>query len=281
MMRTLIAIVALVFLVSCADTPSKPTSTGGSSSGSGKVVTATSEDPYECDGDLILEPHLPEECIPPEPPEPVVQKPVEPPKPDPIVGAYRCHNFLEQDGGLLRVYPNNKVDPDSMGVLTMWKKDGESYNFYLRGQVYNPNKKKYVRVPPIRAFIATYSDAEGEPNLTAVNWEAQYPDLEFNDYNANGPMENPSYAVECIKRSSDPDDLFDAYELRTESPRKGQPPPDPNAWVCINKGRKDKRVGNRFLYKVNLWSDSLAGCEAICEEHVRGRKDYTCPQDRR
>ena len=54
----------LLLLVSCAETPSKPTTSGGASSGSGKVVTATPEEPYECDSDLILEPHLPEECIP-------------------------------------------------------------------------------------------------------------------------------------------------------------------------------------------------------------------------
>jgi hypothetical protein len=79
-MRSLIVITALLLLASCAESPTKPTTSGGSSSGSGKIVTATPEEPYECDSDLILEPHLPEECIPPEPPEPVVQKPVEPPK---------------------------------------------------------------------------------------------------------------------------------------------------------------------------------------------------------
>ena len=75
--RLLIAIAALVLLASCAETPSKPTSTGGSSSGSGKVVTATPEEPYECNDDLILPDHQPEECRKPEPPEPVVQMPVE------------------------------------------------------------------------------------------------------------------------------------------------------------------------------------------------------------
>ena len=207
---------------------------------------------------------------------------MEPPKPDPIVGAYRCHNFLKPDGGLLRVYPNKKVDPDSMGDLAQWKRDGESYNFYHSGKnLYDPEEKKYHHVPPFRAFIATYSDAEGEPNLTAVDWEVQYPELGFNDYQAQGPRENPSYAVECIKRSSNPDGLFDAYELRTVQARSGEPPTDPNAWVCINKGRKDGRLGNGGLWRVNSWSDSLAECEAICEEHVRGRGNATCPQDRR
>jgi hypothetical protein len=40
-MRTLIAIAALVLLASCADSPSKPNTSGGSSSGSRKIVTAT------------------------------------------------------------------------------------------------------------------------------------------------------------------------------------------------------------------------------------------------
>ena len=40
-----------------------------------------------CDDDLIFEPHLSEECIAPEPPEPV--KPEEPPKPDPIVDTHK------------------------------------------------------------------------------------------------------------------------------------------------------------------------------------------------
>ena len=76
-MRTLIAVAALVLLAGCAESPTTPTTSGGTSSGSGKIVTATPEEPFECNSDLILEPHLPEECIPP---EPVVQKPVEPPK---------------------------------------------------------------------------------------------------------------------------------------------------------------------------------------------------------
>ena len=45
-MRTLIAIAALVLLASCADSPSKPTTSGGSSSGSGKIVTATPKETF-------------------------------------------------------------------------------------------------------------------------------------------------------------------------------------------------------------------------------------------
>ena len=104
MTKPLIAIAALVLLASCAETPSQPTS-GGSGSGSGKIVTATPEETLDCDDDLILEPHLPEECIPPQPTEPV-----KPPKPDSIVGTYRVYfNEAPQKTDVLRIYPDNTL----------------------------------------------------------------------------------------------------------------------------------------------------------------------------
>jgi len=250
----------LLLLVSCAESPSRPTTSGGSSSGSGKVVTTTPEEPYECDSDLILEPHLPEECIPPEPPEPV--KPAEPPEPDPIVGVYRCYSTKNKSEGLMRLYANGEVDAISMGHMERWQRDGNAYHFY--GDDYTvdltTNKVRYLH--GVKKWSTKYSSDDGEPNLTAYNYD----------------QENPYKAVECLKKSDDPDYLFEAYQLTGTNDRSG------GMWACNNVGRKgtlDIDIWSRFFPQAG-WADSLAECEALCAEKIRGRNTgFTCPQDRR
>ena len=259
-MRSLIAIAALVFLASCSDTPSKPTTSGGSSSGSGKIVTATPDETFECDDDLILEPHLPEECIPPEPPEPV--KPAEPPEPDPIVGVYRCYSTKIKDEGLMRVYANGEVDPVSMDV-ERWQRDGNAYHFYGDDFTVDATTKKLRHLQGVKIWSTKYSSDDGEPNLTAYDYD----------------QDNPYRAVECLKKSDDPDHLFEAYQLRGTSDQSGL-----RMWACNNVGRKgtlDGEIWSRIFLQSG-WADSLAECEALCEEKIRGRNNgFTCPQDRR
>jgi len=170
----------LLLLVSCAESPSRPTTAGGSSSGTGKVETTTPEEPYECDSDLILEPHLPEECIPPEPPEPVVQKPVEPPKPDPIVGTYRQFYVNSNNRtSVIRVSADGKMIVGKTEYR--WEKvRGGNY------RIYYARTGEYV-------YPLAYVEIDGEPEIKAsVN--------KFSDY-------------EAIKLSNDPKFLFDLYKL--------------------------------------------------------------------
>ena len=271
MMKSLIASAALALLVSCAETPSKPTTSGGSSSGSGKVVTATPEDPYECDDDLILEPHLPEECIPPEPPEPVVQKPVEPPKPDPIVGTYK--NFRTKPSVLVnvfRVYQDNGAGFGSR-IDYRWERDGNVYRFFPKGG----GREK-------QRFVLKYQSIRGEPNILTV------PD-------ANSSWQD--LTTEGLKLSDNPKYQFDLYQVqcrgRCEIQRKDakgnylyQPKPkngwrlkqlDPlPGWKCFNVGRRlnDERTywsAYGYYRDAPITADSLAECEAICEQALLNR----------
>ena len=107
------AAIALLLLAGCSTTPDPPPS----------HPTWCNKDPkkephfHDCNGNLYLPGHEPEECIPEEPPEPVVRKPVEPPepavqkpadppKPDPIVGTYLGYSAEAARTRILRVYPD-------------------------------------------------------------------------------------------------------------------------------------------------------------------------------
>ena len=252
----------LLLLVSCAETPSKPTTSGGSSSGSGKVVTATPEDPYECDSDLILEPHLPEECIPPEPPEPVVQKPVEPPKPDPIVGTYMSFALNHPNSRTVwRIFPDGTAT--KINAKHLWElKDGE-YHF----------RNAYAGNP---LYVVKIQSLAGEPDVVStppagVTWS--YSD------------------AEAIKLSSDPLYSFDFYML-------GE---DGFEWGCYNVGRGEKQKGVvSYPGHPKHTADSLEECEALCPALMSYKYSHpnwlrhtdqpqiqetlaraTCPQDRR
>ena len=219
----------LLVLAGCAESPTKPTTTGGSSSGSGKVVTATPEDSYECDDDLILEPHQPEECIPPEP--------VEPPKPDPVIGTYRL--YLNEFPGIqkvLRIHPNHRAAIDDDMNAYRWEKRVESYNFYYDTRVGHPEEYH---------FSLKLKDLEGEPDITAFGSKSR------------------SYQFEGIRLSSDSDFLFDFYRVTI--------PPGKNVLDCVNIGRKEKQGIPFTLYKADYYktdsADTLADCEALCLMH--------------
>jgi len=258
-------ILLLLLLVSCAETPSKPTTSGGSSSGSGKVVTATPEEPYECDSDLILEPHLPEECIPPEPPEPVVQKPVEPPKPDPIVGTYKV--FTTDPANIKRlqvwrIYPDHTVRPLWGRTHMTWERDADEYRFQ------SPTGRLY--------FSVERQSVMGEPDFTATA-----------KYNADDTLRYAKGIYdEGVKLASDPDFQFDLFRVGEISYRSG-------TWGCVNIGRNEQI--HRGLYKESRdtpdqYAETLEECEALCPEVLAQMKrqfpklndeQHTCPQDRR
>ena len=244
----------LLLLVSCAETPSKPTTSGGSSSGSGKVVTATPEDPYECDSDLILEPHLPEECIPPEPPEPVVQKPVEPPKPDPIVGTYHIY-FTEMTSrqSVLRVYADGlaigadqqpmRWFPGTLGGVAL-------YRFY--------KSDKFI-------YDIRYSSDDGEPNLEVISKGRAWP-------------------FEGVKKSNDPDFLFDLFVLTSQGPRGSTYEDGVLTIFCANIGHKDRARIAAAKGSPPNFAKTIDECEELCAQRYdlgRASGGVSCPQDRR
>ena len=245
-MRTVIAIAALGFLTSCAETPSKPTTSGGSSSGSGKIVTATPEEPFDCDDDLILEPHLPEECIPPEPPEPV--KPAEPPKPDPIVGTYQLfYPGYPTSEWVIRIYPNGT---SNSGVL--WERHGDHYRFFLRSK------------PTETAFRLTYSHVRGEPNISTTS-------------------DSKWTAFEGIKKSSDPKFKFDFYVLlqskRGEISNHYCKNIGATEWTGANPGMSTSAPPN--FAETLIECEALCPAYVAWMYDRAPLTNYTCPQDRR
>ena len=267
-MRSLIAIAALVLLASCADTPSKPTTTGGSSSGSGKIVTATPEQPFECDDDLILEPHLPEECIPPEPPEPV--KPAEPPEPDPIVGTYRVfYRTIPTDQTVIRIYSDGTAVTRNYGLGNRRKEERRWVFDSPRYHVYGENK---AGAPERYVVSWQLQSVAGEPDLISQN-RNKAPLFKFNDY-------------EGLKLSNDPDFQFDLFKLGSNNNRD---------WGCFNIGRQEIPIFTVPAHggdTVRLYAESLSECEALCRPAVdlhfssdpqqrRSLEDMTCPEDRR
>ena len=227
MTKPLLAILLLLsFIVGCAETPPKPATSSGSSAGSGKIVTATPEEPFECDDDLILEPHLPEEC---KPPEPVVQKPVEPPEPDPIVGTYKkFKNNYPNHVSLWRIFPMAQQRWATLGTFGK-KKDGE-YHFR------NANGGNPV-------YVAKTQSLAGEPDL--VTRSPAGVGFTYSD-------------GESIKLSRDPLYSFDFYSLGGNGVQ----------WYCYNNGRGEKGRGYFFLYPgyPKFSADSRRECEALCPD---------------
>jgi len=262
-MRTLIAVAALVLLAGCAESPTTPTTSGGTSSGSGKIVTATPEEPFECNSDLILEPHLPEECIPP---EPVVQKPVEPPKPDPIVGTYK--NFRTKPSVLVnvfRVYQDNGAGFNS-GIDYRWERDGNVYRFYPKGR----GREK-------QRFVLKYQSIRGEPNiLTVPDANSSWQDLTTEGLKLS---DNPEYQFDlykvqcrgrCFTQRKDSEGNY-LYQPKLKGGwRLKQLDPLPG-WKCFNVGRRlndETHYYSAYGYYGDApnTADSLVECEAICEQ---------------
>ena len=251
------AAIALLLLVGCSTTPdptpSHPT----------WCNKDPKKEPHTHDCEDILPAHLPEECIPEEPPQPVVQKPMEPPKPDPIVGTYKKFPINHPNHvSVWRIFPDGTA---TMGhAKHLWEnRDGE-YHFR------NANGGNPLYVVKIQSIA-------GEPDL--VTRPPAGVTFSYSD-------------GESIKLSSDPLYSFDFYTLGGDGVQ----------WSCYNVGRGEKGRGYYFLYPgyPKFSADSREECEALCPaliSHVYSHPDWrknksqsqiqqtlanaTCPQDRR
>ena len=249
----------VVLLAGCAESTTKPTTSSSSGSTSGKIVTATPEETFECDRDLILEPHLPQECIPP---EPVVQKPVELPKPDSIVGTYKVYPKYTKRGEILvfRIYPNNTAI-EWRNRRYRWAREGDHYLF-------NFNKEENRGWSLSYSFEVLQQSINGEPDLIAKR-----------------SPENVMTEFEGIKVSDDPDHLFDLFRIGLISSRE-------RVFGCANEGRKENIFATSQDDLFDKRFSTLEECEAICPAAIELFRDYgsfpdsvlsqiTCPQDRR
>lgn len=238
----------LSLIVGCSTTSNPTGGKVGTPSGIGGTASAPKEQTFECDGDLILEPHLPEECIPPEPPKP--PRPAAPPKPDPIVGTYLGYTTEMPRTRILRVYPDGIAGSGFSRNSLRWQKEGNVYSFYYvspEGQIRDyPN------------FSVRYQEITGEPEIISFGSKQSWR------------------LFEGIKKSKDPNHLFDHYKL---SPVGG----DREAWQCVNVGRGEKMSGSLWEHEeLPDYGDSLAECEALCLTSIQSwNPNSACPQDRR
>ena len=263
----------VVLLAGCAESTTKPTTSNSSGSTSGKIVTAAPEETFECDRDLILEPHLPQECIPP---EPVVQKPVEPPKPDPIVGTYRMFRETpDRFQSVFRIYADNRAGSHGQKQY-LWEREGNIYWFLVK----NADGVTYRK-----HFAFEHQSIIGEPDLVSVPDAGSFKGL----------------STEGLKVSDNPQHLFDFYvvscEGRCSSIRKDengkevfheQKKPgshwirkvlDPQGeWKCQNVGRRLKNTtlwiaaGNNGNAPVH--GDTLQECQSRCEQAMLNKFEY-------
>ena len=256
------AAIALLLLAGCSTTPDPTPS----------HPTWCNKDPkkephfHDCNGNLYLPGHEPEECIPEEPPEPVVQKPVEPPKPDPIVGTYK--NFRTKPSVLVnvfRVYQDNGAGFNS-GIDYRWERDGNVYRFYPKGR----GREK-------QRFVLKYQSIRGEPNiLTVPDANSSWQDLTTEGLKLS---DNPEYQFDlykvqcrgrCFTQRKDSEGNY-LYQPKLKGGwRLKQLDPLPG-WKCFNVGRRlndETHYYSAYGYYGDApnTADSLVECEAICEQ---------------
>ena len=193
----------------------------------------------------------------------MVQKPVEPPKPDPIVGTYRIFYTDTREGAveLLRVYPDNTAALRSPEPRWKWTSGGGVYQFFYR---------ESISKPWLAMFSVKRLSLEGEPDLVTTKFTKNY---------------TTSGNFEAIKLAKNPDLLLDHYVIGTYG---GSGYGD---FYCVNIGRKQEvhQSWNGYapFFKVSdsYFADSLEDCEADCRaiivEQYGSVGDRTCPQDRR
>ena len=211
----------------------------GTSSGGGAV---TKTQGYDCNDDLILPEHRPEECSSDSQPATVKA----PELADPIFGTYLLY-LTEVPGKqvVFRIHPDYRAAIDDDYDSFRWEKRGDAYNFYY---------DKRSGFPEEYQFSLKIKDLEGEPDITAFGSKGR--DFQF----------------EGIKLSSDSDFLFDFYRV-TRTSRK-------NVLDCVNIGRKERQGMPLTLDKADS-ADTLAECEALCVRLVGTKSKLICPRDTR
>ena len=240
--KLLIATAAMLALLVGCSTPTPTTSGGkvGTPSGTGGSVPVTKEETFECDDDLILEPHLPAECIPPEPPEPVAA-----PKPDPIVGTYRAY-YVDQPKteAILRFKPDGTLD-----FTSIYK--GQTFSWKAEDGIYAVHESKYRDFQLL--FTTRYQATTGEPEVSTITL---------------GPR---GKAFEAIKLSNAPSFLFDFYKVIKLFPEE--------SWSCKNIGRKPELMASTTGTFMPIrghpdFADTQLECEERCrqiESHLQGQ----------
>ena len=253
--------IALLLLAGCSTTSEPPPS----------HPTWCNKDPkkephsHDCNGNLILPGHMPEECIPEKAAEPVVQKPIEPPKPDPIVGTYEVYySRLDNIKSIHRFYADGTATLQNDGDMRWELRDGEYDVFQKISDSWS------LRYSLSLQFI------KREPNLVSH------------------PKRQPSFfRFEALKLSDDPDHQFDFYAFRIEW-KSGA-----HEWNCYNVGRGEKAGLHSMTSPVGNSAETLEACVALCpqakrnmymdprlgpgdsnEDRERRIRSVTCPQER-
>ena len=187
-------------------------------------------DLIDCNDELYMPAHLPEECTPPE------QAPVTAEKPDPIVGTYMGYiNDLARTR-ILRVWADGTAGSGYGRSSLTWKKIGDKYSFYYVSE--DGEVREYPN------WSTRYRDAAGLPNIISFGSKQQWRMFEAN------------------KLSDNPNHLFDHY---TFSPSKD----DRNTWVCVNVGQRQETYGALWQREdLKNFASTLAECQRLCEVAV-------------
>ena len=226
----------LSLIAGCSTTPNPTGGKVGTPSGTGGAAPVNKEETLECDGDLILEQHLPEECIPPEPP-----KPVAPPEPDPIVGTYRAY-YVDQPKtqAILRFKPDGTLD-----FTSIYK--GQTFSWKAEDGIYAVHESKYRDFQLL--FTTRYQATTGEPEVSTITL---------------GPR---GKAFEAIKLSNDPNFLFDFYKVIKLFPEE--------RWSCKNIGRKPElMVSTTGTFMPIRGHPDFADTQLECEERCKQIESY-------
>ena len=249
------AAIAMLLLVGCSTTPdptpSHPT----------WCNKDPKKEPHTHDCEDILPAHLPEECKPPEPPQP--SKPATSTEPDPIVGTYRVFYTDDRQGDqtLLRVYPDGTAALPS-NRSWIWERDDSGYRFSWRLN---------TKMSWLFKFSVSLQSLEGEPDLVTT-------DIAKKHYTSGN--------FEALKLSENPDLLLDFYMVGSF---KG--PKYKKDFYCVNVGHKQKTYqvqngwGASFPVPYQYFADTEEECEAHCIaiiiEDYGSMGERTCPQHRR
>lgn len=240
---------SLAFLIGCSTPSPSP------SSSPAKHPTSCNKDPkkephfHDCNGNIYLPGHMPEECIPEEP-EVVLQKP------DPIIGTYHIfYTTVPERQNILRIYSTNRASLGYGKDIYRWEREEDAYHFYVNV----PGK------PESYKYSSEYTDLAGEPHLKTF-----------------GSNSGWGY-FEAVKLSGDPDYLFDHFRLTWLKGNIWK-----WGCVNIGRKQETNGTlpyKRSWTHSQIDFADSLEECEALCPEAVQKDPKWgakrSCPEDRR